>query len=718
MNGEDLLPGQRPHKYLSLARRERLREMGIAMDNTTPVSITMNSSEVSNSMYGVYDMDKTTSLVAKTKVAISSSKFTNNVQRHIYINNAKGTLPSTSSINGNTFSANPTHWKKPLTASNAYADLFTSYGISLLNGDFTNAAISNNTIGGAFTGIHTVNASVLFKGNTVNTCYSGLEVDNYYVPATSTTLAYSVISSIQNNTINLHQSCNGVDGLYGVFLSGGQNFTNNTINGSTNSSSTQIGIVTTTAGGTISGNTISGTSIGISTYDAINGEVSSNTITNARTSILLNPNTYSVPTISIRCNTFDNTGLSGNNYGIYVAPGSFLHNLGGDGTPVTGDIPPNGNRFKFNNDGNSFPLDYNGDKSSYSSFKYYRYNSSQEIFNVTSSVAHNPPSSLSNITNGNINTGISANANTCAGTPGISARVSFLTIQDSVTAIMDSLRFQLGDHRKMKEWQVTIVSYHLENNKLSDLESYTDSLLGCNMEAYNSLSLYLMNQYHGQGQCSYSHVLEKKIIANNTGDREINARTKYFEYQCRQTCDTSHLPYALPDFTMNLQDSTDLAFIASSGATQSQIACMKLKAIYPDIDCNGDTNTYVPVYPDCGPECKKKRTKFLKKGWVEQTGVKAKKQQAAQLSQNIPNPAENETLIPYFIPESENTNLENTYIIIRNIIDGSEVKRVVLTKAGYRVITVTLDELPSNVYSYSLIVNGINIDVKRMVVVK
>jgi hypothetical protein len=101
-------------------------------------------------------------------------------------------------------------------------------------------------------------------------------------------------------------------------------------------------------------------------------------------------------------------------------------------------------------------------------------------------------------------------------------------------------------------------------------------------------------------------------------------------------------------------------------------------------------------------------------GWQKQTGFNADKQ-GGQLSQNIPNPAENETVIPYLIPGD---NFDNAYITIQNVMNGNEVKRINLTQAGYSATTVNLEGLPSGVYTYILIVNGIKQDVKRMVVVK
>jgi hypothetical protein len=154
--------------------------------------------------------------------------------------------------------------------------------------------------------------------------------------------------------------------------------------------------------------------------------------------------------------------------------------------------------------------------------------------------------------------------------------------------------------------------------------------------------------------------------------------------------------------------------IFNSGTSLSEIACIQLRMRNPKTTQCNTQNTYKPSYPDCGPDCKKKKNEFLKKGWEKQTGFNADKQ-GGQLSQNIPNPAENETVIPYLIPAD---SFDDAYISIQSVMKGMQVKRIDLTQAGYSVATVNLEGLPSGVYTYTLVVNGIKQDVKRMVVVK
>jgi hypothetical protein len=404
----------------------------------------------------------------------------------------------------------------------------------------------------------------------------------------------------------------------------------------------------------------------------------------------------------IRCNTIDNSGLGGTNYGIFVDQGSYLNPLGNSTTP-------NGNAFIGFNGTTNFQMEYN-DAASLAGFQYFKSASPQEDIKVTSfgipqlGLAQPTPGYLAN----------------CFGPPGTTsspiqyrmAQSSTLSAEDSVNAAMDSLRFQLGTFRKMKGWQGEILSYFEKKNNLDSLYSYCDTLKGCNLEAYNTFILYLMNKYDVMNQCSKAHECANEVLNANSGDVEIQARTTYFNYECRQRHGAQRT-FILPFMPMNPLDSTDLYSVANSGTSLSRTACMQLRRHNPKISCNA-TNTYKPIYSDCGPDCKKRKNEFLKKGWEKQTGFKADKQ-GGQLSQNIPNPAENETVIPYLIPGDSFTS---AYITMQSVVNGTQVKRIELPQTGYGAVTINLENLPSGVYTYTLVVDGIKQDVKRMVVVK
>jgi hypothetical protein len=507
---------------------------------------------------------------------------------------------------------------------------------------------------------------------------------------------------IRNNQIELDGSGAWVgisDGAHGL-----GRITGNTIIG--HNLSGELGIEAG-PGSIVQNNTVMNTGAGIKgNWFTIDGaDLSSNTLTHNNAAISVPPSPYTPPQpISARCNTIDNSGLSGTSYGIFVDQNAYLNDLGGDGTAATNFKLPNGNAFiGFKNTTNRIPMEYEGPGAN--TFHYYKSTSLQENFlDVTNS--------------GNILSGavlVTSVVPGCAPGSGVGFRLaanSPLSAQDSVNAAMDSLRFQLGDFRKMKTWQGEILSYFEKNNNLDGLYSYADTLKGCNLEAYNTFMLYLMNKYDITNHCSKGHDCANEVLNANPNDAEIQARTTYFNYECRQR-HGGNRTFILPFMPMNPQDSTDLTAVAISGTSLSRTACMQLRRHNPRMSCN-TTNTYKPNYPDCGPDCKKRKNEFLKKGWEKNTGFKADKQ-GGQLSQNIPNPAENETIIPYIIPGESFTS---AYITIQSVVNGTQVKRIELPQTGYGAVSINLENLPSGVYTYTLVVDGIKQDVKRMVVVK
>ncbi len=82
----------------------------------------------------------------------------------------------------------------------------------------------------------------------------------------------------------------------------------------------------------------------------------------------------------------------------------------------------------------------------------------------------------------------------------------------------------------------------------------------------------------------------------------------------------------------------------------------------------------------------------------------------AALSQNIPNPFSNSTVINYNLP----VNNGNAYINFYGV-NGTLLKSVKLTGNGKGTITLKASELASGIYRYALFVDGKNIDSKQMI---
>ncbi|MFN9595464.1 MAG: tail fiber domain-containing protein [Bacteroidota bacterium] len=83
------------------------------------------------------------------------------------------------------------------------------------------------------------------------------------------------------------------------------------------------------------------------------------------------------------------------------------------------------------------------------------------------------------------------------------------------------------------------------------------------------------------------------------------------------------------------------------------------------------------------------------------------------LGQNIPNPADNSTIIPFSIP----TNCKSASILITDHATGRAIKAVPLSCKDTHLM-LDAGSLASGTYSYSLFVDGVNIDTKQMVIVK
>jgi len=83
------------------------------------------------------------------------------------------------------------------------------------------------------------------------------------------------------------------------------------------------------------------------------------------------------------------------------------------------------------------------------------------------------------------------------------------------------------------------------------------------------------------------------------------------------------------------------------------------------------------------------------------------------LGQNIPNPFGNETVIPYTISDMQ----QSAYLMV-NDLNGRELLRYSIPAKGKGSLTVNSEKLVSGVYMYSLVVDGKEVDSKRMVLSK
>jgi len=83
----------------------------------------------------------------------------------------------------------------------------------------------------------------------------------------------------------------------------------------------------------------------------------------------------------------------------------------------------------------------------------------------------------------------------------------------------------------------------------------------------------------------------------------------------------------------------------------------------------------------------------------------------AQLAQNTPNPLKNITKIEYFLPESAKTASINIFDL-----SGKLIKSEGLEAKGLGSLNLKVQDIASGLYTYSLVVDGVSIDTKKMII--
>lgn len=85
----------------------------------------------------------------------------------------------------------------------------------------------------------------------------------------------------------------------------------------------------------------------------------------------------------------------------------------------------------------------------------------------------------------------------------------------------------------------------------------------------------------------------------------------------------------------------------------------------------------------------------------------------AVLYQNIPNPFTNETHVGCFIPETSGASV----IYIYNM-NGEQLQQYPVNGKGKQTITISCNSLEPGMYLYALVVDGREVDTKRMILTK
>ena len=85
----------------------------------------------------------------------------------------------------------------------------------------------------------------------------------------------------------------------------------------------------------------------------------------------------------------------------------------------------------------------------------------------------------------------------------------------------------------------------------------------------------------------------------------------------------------------------------------------------------------------------------------------------ASLEQNFPNPFNQTTTIRYTLPET----FQSAQIVVANMF-GNKIRQIPVFDSGQKSITIEAGALPAGMYAYSLYVDNVLIDTKKMILTK
>jgi hypothetical protein len=196
-------------------------------------------------------------------------------------------------------------------------------------------------------------------------------------------------------------------------------------------------------------------------------------------------------------------------------------------------------------------------------------------------------------------------------------------------------------------------------------------------------------QYKPSGEALKEQLELFKKDYKDMNEEEFNAAVANYERQIvKQNSDTT----------------THFGFIAQ-----------ELREVYPNLvseDRQGflsvNYTELIPVLVDAIKELKTEINELKGNGYVKQTTDVVMSN--AKLYQNNPNPWTENTEIKFYVPEESG----RASICIYDLV-GSEIMKLDLNDRGYSTITIHGSQLKAGMYLYALLVDGKEIDTKRMI---
>ena len=311
-----------------------------------------------------------------------------------------------------------------------------------------------------------------------------------------------------------------------------------------------------------------GLDIGVRLLDASGGvsqteEVSDNLFEGNTQGVVLDGGTAAPPAPAISCNTFRD-----NQEAIAVLSSTVVQISGPDNGLFPAALEPAANKF----DGNGVDVDNN-----VGPLTYY-------LYQPASGPAEAPAfASMASLTR-RLTTGTPCGQrNNGWGVYGMLNRpaagaVAASDCQDWEKQIAASI----GKKEALLMLTLRLIDYREKNGQLSDLETFANTLPFANEEAFDRISIYLMERYRRLGQDGDAQRVHNNLMAQHGADENIANRALYFAV-------AGHLTGLMPGARPLPADSAALATVAASKADFAPVACATLRYFYPSCSCQDAT---------------------------------------------------------------------------------------------------------------------------------
>ena len=195
-------------------------------------------------------------------------------------------------------------------------------------------------------------------------------------------------------------------------------------------------------------------------------------------------------------------------------------------------------------------------------------------------------------------------------------------------------------------------------------------------------------------------------VQYKSSDEALREKLQLFKQKNEYILDEQNLKSAISDFETKISERN------ADTTTYFGFIAQELREIYPNLvfeDTQGylsvDYTGLIPVLVEAIKELNAKVEKLEGKN----REVMPSNISSAVLYQNNPNPFSERTEIKFYVPE----NSSNAFICIYDMV-GSQLMKLDVN-AGYSSIFVNGSQLKAGMYLYSLIVDGKEIDTKRMI---